>query len=385
MRVIGTLDNEQKALIFSSFLNSKGIKHEIEIDKQMDWGNSTYGTVKALVWIEDEEQVNDANNWLKLFNHHPSDPIFSQATPLLFNHIQKEEIISEETPQQIAWERQPLGLITRLIITLCCLLFIGVQVTTHQKDLPKQLASWSAFTSPIEQTLLYDFPKFYELIDELLIRYQMSGETSLAAFERSNQPFIKELNQTPMWQGIYKTLIKGGIEGTAKTMHEVPLFEKIRQGEVWRLITPVLLHGDIFHIFFNMIWLLVLGKQLEQRLKPLRYILFMLIVGILSNTAQYLMSGPNFVGFSGILCGMLAFIWIRQRKYPWEGYQIDSMTMGFMFIFIFGMAGLQLLSFWIEQFFAIPISPNIANTAHIAGGFVGLLLGLVNYFSWRHA
>ena len=43
---------------------------------------------------------------------------------------------------------------------------------------------------------------------------------------------------------------------------------------------PILLHADIFHLFFNMLWLIVLGKQIEQRLKTGRYVLFILLIAM---------------------------------------------------------------------------------------------------------
>ena len=49
-----------------------------------------------------------------------------------------------------------------------------------------------------------------------------------------------------------------------KTAKEIPLFEKIRQGELWRLFTPCILHRDFLHILFNMIWVWILVKQIEE-------------------------------------------------------------------------------------------------------------------------
>ena len=71
----------------------------------------------------------------------------------------------------------------------------------------------------------------------------------------------------------------------------------MRQGEVWRVLSPVFVHQDIFHLVFNMIWLAMLGRQMEKRLGGFRYVVFIALVGIVSNTAQYFMSGSNFMGF----------------------------------------------------------------------------------------
>jgi GlpG protein len=394
MRWIGTLDNEPYALIFSLFLDQKNIKHQIEIEKKTDWGSPDYGLSQCQVWIYDEDQVNAATQWFQQFKANPKDPIFNQTTILpsawspahtLAPSVAASQPPPPASPRHTAWENQPLGPITRFLLVICSILFILTQVTTPKAKVPDLFSGWDAFGSPVEQALLYDFPHFYDLIEELIAAYPTDTSLTMQQFEAQNQPLLKQLEKTPVWQGFYSLLSKKGVAGTQEALQHTPMFEKIRQGEVWRLITPVFMHGDIFHIFFNMLWLLVLGKQMEQRLSPWRYIFFMLIVGIFSNTAQYLMSGPNFIGFSGILCGMLTFIWVRQLRAPWEGYQIDRLTLLFMLVFILGMAGIQFFSFILEQSLAIALSPNIANTAHIAGGLMGFILGQLNYFSWRQA
>jgi len=63
---------------------------------------------------------------------------------------------------------------------------------------------------------------------------------------------------------------------------KAPFLEKIRQGEVWRLFSPVLLHGTWLHILFNMAWLWLLGRQIEQRLGILKYLIFSVIVGVIA-------------------------------------------------------------------------------------------------------
>ena len=132
-----------------------------------------------------------------------------------------------------------------------------------------------------------------------------------------------------------------------------------------------------------MLWLIVLGQQLEQRIGPRRYILFSLIVGVVSNTCQYLMSGPDFFGYSGIVCGMLAFIFVRQKVAAWEGYPLQKSTINFLLFFIVSMMLVQFLSFYLETQHGISISPGLANTAHITGAAIGALLGLTPLFSWK--
>ncbi len=190
---------------------------------------------------------------------------------------------------------------------------------------------------------------------------------------------IKEIQNIPHWQGYYEQVL-AHLRGTGASSTAAPLFEKIREGEVWRLFTPALMHTDFLHILFNMMWLIVLGRMMEDRLNARRYVLFILIVGIISNTSQYLMSGPNFMGFSGVVCGMVAFICVRQKVAPWEGYPLEQSTSMFLVYFIVALLAIELVSFYMEINHNTSISPGIANTAHITGAAIGALLGFIPFF-----
>ena len=95
------------------------------------------------------------------------------------------------------------------------------------------------------------------------------------------------------------------------------------------------------------------------------------------------MSGSNFIGFSGVLCAMITFTWFRQKHAAWEGYDLLPMTMAFISLFVVAMFGIQLLSFFLEINGIAPITPGVANTAHLTGAFAGYLLARSNLFSWQ--
>ncbi|PVZ71580.1 rhomboid family intramembrane serine protease [Pelagibaculum spongiae] len=128
----------------------------------------------------------------------------------------------------------------------------------------------------------------------------------------------------------------------------------------WRFVTPIFLHFSALHLIFNMYWLWEFGRQIE-RIQG-RYVLLGLVVvtGVISNLVQYYMTGPFFGGFSGVLYGLLAWLWLWQKREPWSGYLIPSGLMTMMLVFlVLGWTGLL---------------GSIANFAHLGGLVVGAIL-----------
>jgi len=389
MRLIGTIDDPKLCETFSAYLESKGIEHQIEVVVSKDWGSEKYGNAECQIWVVSEEYIDQAIDDLEEFRTHPEHEKFQVASkqslfPPELTTLKPDQIISSDQPPPPLMSRKKTGAITKNTIILCVILFI-LSMMTSQK-----VTSWPAIfpgiavvSSPINKALLYDWPEAYTLTSKIVGLYGIESFENPQKMPREEKYLIQEYLKTSYWKGFYGKL--QAIFGATKESPEIkaPLFEKIRQGQFWRLITPVLLHADIFHILFNMLWLYVLGIQIEDRMSAFRFILFMLIIGIVSNTFQYLMSGPNFLGFSGILCGMLGFIWIRQKQAPWEGYVLQPGTLLLLSVFILALFAIQVVAFGSQIFFGTKFTPNIANTAHLTGAATGILLGQMSYFSWQ--
>jgi GlpG protein len=136
---------------------------------------------------------------------------------------------------------------------------------------------------------------------------------------------------------------------------------EVRHGQVWRLFTPILLHGHVLHLLFNMLWLKDLGTLYETGRGWRRFLAFVLVIAGISNLGQFILSGPNFVGMSGVVYALLGYIWLRGRIDPRSGFYVDPSTMLFMTAWFFAcLAG---------------IIPNVANTVHTLGFAGGLLWG----------
>lgn len=392
MRLLCVLREQEKAVDLSTFLNKEGIENQLEIDANTDWGSSEYGDIDCKIWIYQEEQFDQAQEWLNQFEQNPNDPRFikTKHAPKINLSPINEDIEPEVEPEPITkWDKQPLGNLTYFLFLVCCLLFIISNFTAP--EIPKVLETEKItisytpiLTSALYKNLLFDYPAAFEILDKLIQSYGVENVVHPNTLPPEGTYFLQKYYKTPYWQGFYDIIVNHFKSGTPLFEINAPLFEKIREGQVWRLFSPCILHYDIFHLFFNMIWLLVLGKQLEQRIRKFRYIIFIIITGILSNIAQYFMGGFEFLGFSGVLCAMLGFVWARKKYAPWEGYQLQKSTINFIAFYVFLMFGIQFISFLLEIFSTSSLPVTIGNTAHISGGIIGYLLGRFNFFSWRN-
>lgn len=137
---------------------------------------------------------------------------------------------------------------------------------------------------------------------------------------------------------------------------------EILNGELWRLFTPALIHFGILHIAFNLLWLYQLGSAIEQRQTSKRMIILIIFISVLSNLAQYIWNGPLFGGMSGVVYGLLGYVWAQGKFNPRSGLNLDK-NITLMMLIWFVVCWLGLVG-------------NIANMAHTIGLFCGLILGM---------
>jgi len=82
----------------------------------------------------------------------------------------------------------------------------------------------------------------------------------------------------------------------------------IRQGQLWRFLTPLILHASIPHIFLNMWALIAFGASLERNFGRWRYLMLYLLAGFSGNVLSFLhLSGIDYsVGASTAIFGLVA-------------------------------------------------------------------------------
>jgi len=148
-----------------------------------------------------------------------------------------------------------------------------------------------------------------------------------------------------------------------------PRLPEIRHGEVWRLLTPIFIHLSPLHILFNMLWLRDLGSMIEGRQSSLQLLLLTLVIGVCSNLAQCYTKGPVFGGMSGVVYGLLGYIWIRGKFDPGSGLYLHPTTVWMMIVWFFACF--------------TPLIPNVANAAHAAGLVMGMVWGYLSSLRYR--
>ncbi len=150
---------------------------------------------------------------------------------------------------------------------------------------------------------------------------------------------------------------------------------EVLSGQVWRLVTPILMHANFVHIFFNLWWMKDLGSILEWKFGWRA--LLILVVGIAagSNLAQYYVGGSgNFLGISGVVFGLLGFVWVRGKFDPNFGFQLPPAIVFLMLLWlVLGYTGVLASHFHI----------HLANTAHSAGLAIGVLSAFLPWHTGR--
>jgi len=347
----------------ASQLNQEKIEFSIESKQEKEWDNDDYGLTAFSVWINDDDNIDRAKEIVQKAQH--KTPFYTapkiKPVPLNLNFLQKKFKISRSKKRP-----QPSATWT-LFFLLLCIAFFTADAYQRKGSLSNQIEHATPTTfSPMRQAFFIDYPQAVASQD--------------ASLERN-------INQPPTasyWEGIYTLLLMkiSGIPADPPPSSNPDHFlERVRQGEIWRLVTPCLLHGDFIHLLFNMLWLIYLGSQIEIRISTFRYILLTVIFAITSNLAQYAVTGPFFLGFSGIVCGLIGFVRSRQRRAPWEGYNLTSATFTFISLFIWTLAALSTLAFFISWYFKTPFGLPLANTAHITGLISGFLFGRLSFFA----
>ncbi len=144
------------------------------------------------------------------------------------------------------------------------------------------------------------------------------------------------------------------------------LLHTLQSLELWRLVTPILLHFSAVHLLFNIALCVEFGRRIELAAGSLQLLLLLLLLAVISNSGQLLFSGyPLFGGLSGVVYGLFGFVLVRGHQLPAHpAWQLNTAFAAMLVIF------LVLMSTGITAQFGL----NIANAAHWSGFLAGMAL-----------
>ncbi len=251
------------------------------------------------IWVLDDAGVEQAKQLLEEFTQHPGDPRFVETAQTAARKRKQEQ--QDQTGKRVR--------------------MIDGRTIFYSPPVSMGILTILLIVISVAVTLLADFGKKYQFIRPFTIaEYDgyFSGERGLP---------------------------------------------EVRHGQIWRLFTPMFLHFGFLHILFNMLWLRDLGSMIEARKSPWLLLLLVLVIAGSSNLAQYLVSGPTFGGMSGVVYGLLGYMWMQGKFDPASRLSLEPQTVTMMivwfFLCLFGLVG------------------PIANTVHGVGLVVGIVWGFL--------
>jgi GlpG protein len=307
MRMIGHLDSGVKARGFSDYLTMKGIENRVESEKDGTW----------TLWILSEEQLQWAKDLFALYQQNPADPNFQVAARALADLREQKRKEQEEYEKRVKKRRHLFRPLTAY----------GFGPVTFSL----------IFASVVICIIIYWTPQGTRLYNALLI--------SLAD--------LKGIESLSVSHQFLRRIAGFGV-----------LLPEIRKGEVWRLFTPIFIHYGFFHIFFNMLCLRDLGSMIEARQNSWVLLALIAMFAAISNLAQFLVAGHDFGGMSGVVYGLIGYIWIRGKYDPGSGLFVHSATVTMALIWFFACL--------------IGVMGPIANVAHAVGLLMGMAWGFIS-------
>jgi len=157
-----------------------------------------------------------------------------------------------------------------------------------------------------------------------------------------------------------------------EVLHRVGALEPyavVVQGEYWRLLTALFLHGGFTHLLFNAFALYVLGPPLERSIGTMRFVACYLISGLASGagvvglTLIGLVRPAQLIGASGCIMGIVgawAALLMRHRHAPHAKQRLANVVMIVAVQIAFDLS-----------------TPQVSMSAHLCGLIAGFFLGLV--------
>jgi GlpG protein len=316
MRQAGTFSNREQGQRLVDHLHTQGVSAKLDPDGDA-WA----------IWIRDEDQLPKALVEIEQFRQNPDAPQYKQASQTA-EALRKKQAKEDEARRKNVievrdrWDNSAGGrgrIITMLLIAACVL--VGILTELGEKR-----------DGVFEDLLFSPYPK-----------------------ER--------------FFGLFAT-------------NQFNPLAAIKSGQIWRLVTPMFIHFGPWHLVFNMFWLYDFGTKIESRRGPVRFGLLVLAVAVVSNFAQYyfqwhfesgMAAFPMFGGMSGVVYGLLGYIWMKSLFEPQANIWVAPNTVIILLVW--------LVLCWMGVIGRFT-GEGVANWAHAGGLVAGMVIGFAPT-AWR--
>jgi len=182
---------------------------------------------------------------------------------------------------------------------------------------------------------------------------------------------------------LYEVVSPSGMEKFVYSYGAIPdyilTFEKVQPiHPALTIFSAMFMHGGVFHIAGNMLYLWIFGNNIEDKLGHIRFIFFYIFCGIISAYANALTDPQShipMIGASGAISGVLgAYLLLFPRA------MVHTLVFLGFFVTVIKIPALIVIGFWaIIQLINGLVSTGLAREggiawfAHIGGFLSGLL------------
>jgi membrane associated rhomboid family serine protease len=157
------------------------------------------------------------------------------------------------------------------------------------------------------------------------------------------------------------------------------------------VVTSMFFHGDLIHLFGNMIFLLVFGRRVENQLERINFLAFYLTTGISACLAHMLMepnSSSPLIGASGAISGVLGAFFISNPRARIT-LVLEPVLIYFLRRFTIRLPAWIFLPVWFFLQVSMGLKQhgsNVAFWAHVGGFVAGVIIAVaVRYYIPRKA
>lgn len=147
----------------------------------------------------------------------------------------------------------------------------------------------------------------------------------------------------------------------------------------WTLLTAMFLHGSWMHLLGNMLYLWIVGDDVEEVLGPVRYLVVYLACGLMGSLAQ-IAADPDsevpMLGASGAIAGIMGayVVWFPHS-------QIRVLVFRFITVLpaVIVIGGWIVMQIWMGAgaFHRGGDTGGVAYLAHVGGALTGIFVGLL--------